>query len=193
MTRKTSHTENREPVLEYVLSWIRFQTAQKYIAKNSTVADLGCGYNATFLKRLSQNILKGVGYDVSVAKRGLPKNITLKEINLNKSVGGPSSFDNVTALAILEHVKNPARFINQIKSILRKSGKFIITTPHKRSKPILEFLSSQGLISKDEITDHKNYFDEALLGKTLKNSGYKIIKLETFSLGLNIICVAKKI
>ena len=167
----------------------------KYIKKGSVVADLGCGYKGNFLKAVSNKIKNGVGYDASVTKHGLPKNIALIKIDLNKKFNSRGGiFDAITVLAVLEHVENPENFLKQIKMLLKKGGNVIITTPHKRSKKLLEFLSFDlGLISKAEIKDHKNYFDEKSLKKLLAQTGFKISNIGSFQFGLNLFCLAKKI
>jgi ubiquinone/menaquinone biosynthesis C-methylase UbiE len=193
MTRKISHTQVAEPMFEYVLSWLRFKKAEKYIKKNSVVADLGCGYNAQFLSRIAPFIKTGVGYDVDVTKNGLPKNIILKKSDLDKKIDSKKSYYNcLTALAVLEHVENPEKFITKAKAMLQKNGELIITTPHKRLKLILEILSSVGLVSKGEIEDHKTYFTNKTLKKLLKSQGLKVVRLETFELGFNLFALARK-
>ena len=181
--------------MEYILREWRTRKAKKFIKDGTLVADLGCGYKGSFLKSISRQIRKGVGYDVSVVKKGLPKNIVLKTIDLNKKIDNKRDYyDFVTALAVLEHVENPETFLKKIKMMLKTGGKIIITTPHKKAKSILEFLSfKMGFISKDEIADHKNYFDEKTLKILLDSVGLKTIKLTTFEFGNNLFCVAQKI
>lgn len=193
--RATSHTQNEEPFLEHFLSELRFQQAIKYIDKNSVIADIGCGFSGNLLKRIKGKIKTGIGYDISVAKKGLPENILLKKADLNKTIDNRKNyFDVITALAVLEHVENPEGFLKQIKAILKGKGRIIITTPHKRGKTILEFLSLKlGLISRSEIKDHKNYFNERMLKVLLKKVGFKIIKLGSFEFGWNLFCVAQKV
>ena len=193
-TRKYSHSEKKEPFLEHFLSWMRFRKVHKYINNNALVADLGCGYRGYLLQKISRRIKKGVGYDISVAKTGLPDNIILRKTNLNKNIkNGKNYYDVVTALAVLEHVENPKSFVKMARSLLKKGGKFIITTPHKKSKLILEFLSNKlGLISEDEIKDHKNYFDKERLKDLLQKGGFKNVKIRTFEMGLNLLAVSQK-
>jgi 2-polyprenyl-3-methyl-5-hydroxy-6-metoxy-1,4-benzoquinol methylase len=192
--RPFSHTQKKEPPLEYLLSEIRFRKAMKYIDRNSVVADLGCGYNGNLLKRISAKIKTGIGYDVSVTKKELPKNITLKRADLNKNIDNRKNyFDAIFALAALEHVESPEDFLKKTRRMLRKSGKIIITTPHKYGKMILELLSFLNLISREEIEDHKNYFHGKSLKKLLDKTGFKTIKLYSFGiLWLNLLCVAQK-
>ena len=192
--RATSHTQKKEPLLEYLLSEMRFRKAVKYINNDSIVADLGCGYNGNLLRRVAGKIKIGIGYDVSVTKKGLPKNVTLIKTNLNNSIANRKNyFDVITTLAVLEHIENPESFLRNAKSMLKNKGRIIITTPHKNGKRVLEFLSLKlDLVSKNEILDHKNYFDEKILRRLLTKTGFKIIRLHTFEFGWNLFCVAGK-
>lgn len=192
MKRKTSHMESSEPFMEYILSILRFKEAVKYIKKGDIVADLGCGYNGKFLVYVYRRIKQGVGYDVSVSKKSPKSNIILKKADLNDNFANGRKFDKVTALAVLEHVESPMHFIKQARLLLKKNGRLILTTPQKSGKPFLEFLATLGIISKEEILDHKNYFDKQTLKKLLKTSGFRNVKVETFEMGFNLIAVAKK-
>lgn len=194
MKRRSSHFQHNEPAAELLLRKIRFQIASKYISKNSIVADLGCGYHGEFLNKISYKIKAGSGFDFSIAKKTNFHNIKLIKCDLNKEIkNNRVRFDYVVALAVLEHVKNPDSFIKMCRKILKKSGKLIITTPHSRSKKILEFLSYKlNFVSKDEIHDHKNYFTESTLRNILTKNKLKIKTLTTFEFGYNILCVSNK-
>lgn len=195
MMRKSSHSQKKEPFLEYVLSEIRFMTAKRYIENDSIVADLGCGYNGSFLKKISNKIKLGIGYDVSCTNKHKPKNIILKRADINKKINtNKNHFDTVIALAVIEHINNPQSFLKNIRGMLKNHGKLILSTPHKNGRFILEvILYKLGFISKDEINDHKNYYDKNTLARLIKRSGYKIIEIKSFGIAwLNIFCLAEK-
>lgn len=194
--RKVSHGQDREPILEYILREIRFAKVIGFVPRDSIVADLGCGYEGKFLQRISNKIKKGVGFDISIKHTKLPGNITFKKVDLNRKFNNNNEkgFDYVTALAVLEHVEDPEKFIKNIKSMLKKDGKLIITTPHKRGKWILNILSDNlKLISKYEIHDHKRYYDEKAVKKLFKSAGMKIERVETFWFFQNLFAIARKI
>lgn len=192
--RKLSHFEGKEPYLETILREIRFYIASKYIPQNSTMADFGCGFHGELLNKLSEKIKSGTGYDISVNKTPRHSNIKLYKTDINKKITRDNlKFDCITTLAVLEHVSDPDSYIKNIAIKLKPKGLLIITTPHKRSKGLLEILSLKlGLVSKDEILDHKNYFTESTLKKIIIQNKFKIMELKTFEFGLNLLCVARR-
>lgn len=192
--RKISHFQSNEPPLESLLRNLRYNKAISYIRNRAKLADIGCGYYGELLKRVHKIISLGDGYDLSVSNVPKFNKIKLIRSDLNKNkFGKPGFYTCVTSLAVIEHVNNPNKFIRRISTILKKNGILIITTPHIRSQPILEFLSRRlGLISKDEIDDHKNYYTKESLLNLITKNNFKILKLTTFELGLNLFCVASK-
>lgn len=192
--RNISHGQIKEPILEYLLREWRFIKVVKYIKNGSTVADLGCGYEGKFLQKISKKIKYGMGFDISLKHTSLPNNIVFKKADLDEKFDNNEKlFDYVTALAVLEHIEKPEKFIKNIKTILKKGGRLIITTPHRRGKFLLELLSKGlGLISKYEIVDHKNYYDEHSIKKLFKLTKLKVEKVETFEFGHNLFCIARK-
>jgi len=105
-----------------------------------------------------------------------------------------NSVDCITGFAFLEHVDNPKELVLDSIRVMKKDGVAIFTTPSKRSKKILEFLSYKlNLISKREVKEHKNYFDKKSLESILSGSKKGIkIHHEYFELGLNNLFVITK-
>lgn len=194
--RKTSHFEKKEPVLESLLRYFRFNKIKPYILPNSNILDLGCGYNAYLLTKLSRHIGKGTGIDTSVTKLKIANNIRLIKGNVDKKLNfKKNSFDVVTCLATIEHVNKPKVLLNEVYRVLRPGGTLLITTPSIKNKPVLEFLANKfRLLSKDEIKDHKRYFDPTSLENELIRAGFTKQKteIEYFQLGLNIFAKAQK-
>jgi ubiquinone/menaquinone biosynthesis C-methylase UbiE len=195
MTRITSHFQTHEPLLENLIRKYRTIIVKKHITKGSDLLDLGCGYHGYFLNEVKDNLTSGLGLDIKVGKN-ISKKIRLKKHNLDLKIPvNNSTFDTVTAMALLEHVNHPLRLTKEVYRVLKKRGTFLITTPTPKAKVILEFLTYRlKIISKDEIEDHKQYLNEYKLKELLMKSGFKKnrIKISTFELGLNLFAKAKK-
>lgn len=194
MQRKIAHFEGKEPFGEKFLSYLRFKKISKYIPKNSVVLDLGCGFNGNFLKYVDKKISKGIGIDISVNKKISGSKIKLSEHNLNlKFPFSDNSFDTVTSLANLEHLVNPKENLREICRVLKPGGVLLLTAPSTYNKPVLEFLAYKlKLISKEEIRDHKNYFDKKTLLDYCKQAGFSSVNHEYFQLFLNNFILAQK-
>lgn len=193
MKRTRSHFQGKEPFLEKILQFLRFRKVFPFVRKNFKVLDIGCGYTGTFLKSISSDIDEGVGIDISVSKNSIAENIKLIP---QKSARLPNNyFDLVTCLAVVEHLEKPTNLLTTAYKSLKNNGKLILTTPSPIAKPILEFLAFKiGIISKQEIKDHKKYYGKTELIELLTSCGFKQknIEFKYFSFELNTLVVAKK-
>ncbi|MDO8512145.1 MAG: methyltransferase domain-containing protein [bacterium] len=191
--RAGSHCQGKEAFLERPLRYCRFNKIKKHINKNSNVLDLGCGYNGDFLKYIETDLGAGTGVDISVNASNSPK-IRLVRGNLEDQLCfAENVFDVVVSLANLEHLSNPEKMLKEIKRVLKPGGILLLTTPSKRAKPVLEFLSfGLGIISKQEIADHKHYFDEKSLRKYINDAGFSYCQHKYFQLFMNNFVIAHK-
>lgn len=194
MLRETAHFQEAEPFLEKFLSQRRFRQIQPLIPLNSVVLDLGCGYNADFLRSVEDRIAFGVGIDLFVNKNFRSHRIKLLEHDLNRPLPFPDdSFDVVTSLANLEHLQKPEQALREINRVLRPGGRLFLTTPSLYAKPVLEFLSFElGLISEQEILDHKHYFNRDRLERYCQAVGFRSWEHRYFQLGMNNFLTAIK-
>lgn len=194
--RKQAHFQDKEVLLENFIRSLRINKVKKLIPPKSKVLDIGCGYEGYFLQKIESHLSLGMGLDIDIKSNIKSKKIKLKKFKLLKTIPEKdSSFDVVVALAILEHLEYPQNILEEIKRVLKPEGICILTTPHKRIKPLLEFLSFKlGIISKDEIKDHKQYFDKPELLNILINAGFgeKGIELSSFIFGMNLLAVTQK-
>lgn len=181
----------KKSVLDVLIEIYRLLRVAKYINNiNYKILDLGCGYNAELLSLFSSKIKQGVGIDFSVTKKSKGENIILLDGHVDKHINlKDNSFDVITALALIEHVENPSKMLQEAHRLLKKNGILLLTTPEVKSKRLLEFLAFRmGVISKREIKDHKRYYSKKSLTKILINSGFSKEKIEikTFEMGLNL-------
>lgn len=194
--RASAHFQKKEPPLETILRLLRYRKVAKFIPIDALVLDIGCGYEGDLLRKLSPIISKGVGIDLSVTKDIIRKNIFLKKCSADKKLPFPDNqFNIVAALALIEHVNDPKKFLSESLRVLKKGGVLLLTTPSRTSKPILEFLAFKvGAISKREIEDHKKYYTKSSLYKELTKAGFEKDKIiiTSFELGLNLFAKTTK-
>jgi len=106
------------------------------IRPTDRVLDIGC-YDGTFLQSL--NIKDRVGIDLKAIRQ---KNINIINADAEYVPFNEESMSVITAFDVLEHIKNHLQLINQIKSILKKGGLFILTTPHEKENYFPKFLKN---------------------------------------------------
>lgn len=193
--RKEAHFQGKEPLFENLLRKLRLRRIKKHVPTDAVVLDIGCGFTSFLLENLSDQIKKGYGVDLEV---GESKNEKVKLIKHDLNADLPfkaNEFDAVVSLANLEHLEKPQISLNESYRVLKEGGVLLLTTPSKKSKPVLEFLAFKlGVVSKSEIADHKQYFDVNSLQQSLKIAGFETnkTKVTTFQMGMNLFVVAYK-
>lgn len=193
MSRRHSHFENKEPFFEKFLCELRFRMVVKHIPANSKMLDVGCGYNGKLLYKIKEKISAGFGIDISVNKISRDEKIVLIEHDLACPLPfEDNSFDAVNSLANLEHLHNPEKNLIDIHRVLRPGGMLLLTTPSVYAKPVLETLAFFGIVSREEIRDHKNYFNKKILSEYCREIGFSSFRHRYFQFGMNNFLMAKK-
>lgn len=135
--------------------WDEHQTAldfglrqQKYYdlaGKGLTLAEIGCGLSP-FLSKVEENFDLVFGFDFSMktlkTAQELYPNVLYGYVNANNLKELDSKFEVVVASEIIEHLKDPDRFVKELEGIT--SRRLIISTP------ILEFEDPEHLWEFDE-------------------------------------------
>lgn len=99
-------------------------------------------------------------------------------------------YDTVVALAVIEHLP-----VNRVYKVLQKfrktNGQVVITTPSKQSKPILEFMAWLGITDRENIREHKHYWNRKELFDLAKSTGFSVMRYKRFQFGLNQLFIIK--
>lgn len=187
--RVTAHGEKGMRPLELLLAKLRARKILPYLNPQDVVCDVGCGFRAEFLRHFKKRFSLGIGLDLSVDSSVNEEGIVLKVTDLNGRFPlEDASVDVVTSLAVLEHLKEPAKHLREIYRVLKPSGKLLITTPTRKNKPFLELLAFRlSLLDEIEIGDHKNYYSGSDLRRMLVDAGFNNagITTSTWQFGLN--------
>ena len=140
-----------------IIGWVanhkslRFVTAE--LSPDLSVLDLGCG-NGWFVESLRQR-----GFDIIGIDPNLPTHAEthyLQRKSAYESGFDDDTFDCIICLETIEHLE--PRVYTEIKRILKRGGKLIVTTPKKRWNWFVELLSKVGL-SDPIVTPHVNVVD----------------------------------
>lgn len=195
----------QEELLEPLARYIRFNKGIKHIdkAKPITLVDLGCGPKIRFYHFAKKNkvkIDKYIGFDPLVTQQVVKQHTSNPKTSINnkpvdkKIALKDQTADYVVAFAFFEHIDHPQEILAEAYRILKPGGKIILTTPTFKAKSVLEFLSYKlGLISRREIEEHKQYFDEYTLRKIAPSKAKRSqIFHRYFEMGMNNLLVIKK-
>ena len=184
---------NREPFLEKILRRFRIRKVLRHIKNWQVVCDIGCGKHMALLKTIRSVSRKCIGID----KKTPPiqyANIDVITYEVDNSIPlADQSVDVVTLLAVLEHLENGQEIIREAWRILKEEGLILITVPTKKARPVLEFLANRlHIVSREEVADHKRYYSSEELQRLLAGNGFECLAIESFELGYNLFCRARK-
>lgn len=154
----------------------RFNKISKFI-KGKNILDVGCA-DGHFIAIASKKGYECTGIDISntaveqAQNKGLRVfNMTIENFEYNKK------FDNIVCFDILEHVREPQKFVDEIKNRLTTEGKIFISTPNKRSV-FQKLMGKYWFFYIPE--EHLNYFDNVTIKKFLTANGFVILKHSRF-------------
>lgn len=117
--------------------------------KKGKLLELGCAYG--YFLKYAEKTYRTTGIDISKFALTQAKKITKNTLLINMDIEEDlptfllgKKYDIIVALDILEHIKNPAKLLNNIKNSLSKQGILVIRVPNTQSIEHI-FLSLFGL------------------------------------------------
>lgn len=121
--------------LQYQEYLKRYNFAQKFVM-GKVVLDIGCGPRpgSKFLAKMAKRV---VAIDISreaieYAKSNYKgKNLEYYVMDATKLKFPDESFEVVTSLEVLEHIKNYRKYLSEIKRVLRPEGIYVFSTPNR--------------------------------------------------------------
>lgn len=164
--------------LETFLAKRRAEEANRLISeklRSGRILDIGCGSYPYFLLNTKFNEKFGLDPSLKLTKIS-DKSLNLKtfDVSKNKLPFKDNFFNTVTMLAVFEHIdENKIYYVlNEIKRVLKKNGLFLITTPAPWSDKLLHQMSKVGLISSEEIHEHKTHYSKQKIASLINKSGF---------------------
>lgn len=189
-----------EGLLEGWLAKIRARVVDSLIPgelREGKILDIGCGSHPYFLAKTI--FAEKFGMDPNTDISGLEGEIELKRSYVSADSKLPYQddfFNVVTMIAVVEHLEpSDLTFVFQeARRILKPGGRLIVTTPSPLADVLLKLMVSIGLLSKEEIEDHKAAYRRKDLRKLLLDAGFEERSVGTghFELYLNNWATADK-
>lgn len=190
-------------LLEGFLARQRAQTADSLIPKESrsgSILDIGCGNYPYFLMNTYFQEKHGLDRISNQAEIEMNNtSIRLIDFDMNRYSPLPyedEKFDAVTMLAVLEHLETnkAGEILREAFRVMKFGGIFVATTPCWWTDKLLKMLALFGIVSKEEIDEHKNLFSQNSLSNLIQQAGFCKDSIQTgcFELGMNLWLTAKK-
>lgn len=163
--------------INYLHAKFFYDEIEKYLVKGSIV-DIGAskGFLLNFMKnkKLQLNGIEPSLSAIRFAKRNFKINIKHGYLESAKILD--SSYNNVTAVDIIEHVLNPLDSLRKIYRMLKNDGVAIVETPNIQS---LYCFIGKDRWSGFVLPFHLYYFSPMTLKSLFQRAGFKNIIIET--------------
>ncbi len=99
-------------------------------------------------------------------------------------------FDVVTMLAVFEHLEESVLvdLLREITRVLVHNGIFVMTTPADWTAGILKVMSQLGMVSGDEVGEHKAQYSQQHIRELLTRGAFDpgMVEVGSFEIGMNL-------
>jgi SAM-dependent methyltransferase len=149
--------------------------------EDGIVLDVGCG-GGLFLQMLTErNKRKGVGLDFSLDAASVAKRAGVPAVcaTLSRAPIAPGSCAAVTMFHVLEHLYDPATYLESARELLRPNGRLIVQVPNAACWQFLLFGERWNGI---DVPRHLINFRLSDLEMLLDNCGFEVLRYKHFSL-----------
>jgi SAM-dependent methyltransferase len=179
--------------------WLSARQIRRYAGSltGKRLGDFGCGYNATFVRSVLEELEEAVLVDSALASdlKDRPRIRAIEGTLPSVLDAVPSaSLDIILCVSVLEHLWNPLSALEACRRIVRPGGLCVFNVPSWRGKRFLEYSAFRlGLSPKDEMDDHKTYYDVKDVWPLLVRAGFLPSNIRCFShkFGLNTFAVCR--
>jgi SAM-dependent methyltransferase len=192
--RESSFGQTYAPtVIDRFGVWLSARQIRRWVPTfaGKQIADLGCGFQASFARTVVSEAERVVLVDVALADdlKAHPKvHAILGGLPESLLALPDRSLDVVMIVSVLEHLWDPLRTLQEIRRLLRPGGTCLVNVPSWRGKRYLELSAFRLHFSPaSEMDDHKMYYDVPDLWPVLVRAGFLPSEITCFShkFGLN--------
>lgn len=149
--------------------------------KEVKVIDFGAAEGLTMLemhKLIPGSEFSGIEYSTDLIEQSpdLPSNIKLEQGDVTKleNIYCKGEYDCVSALALLEHLKEPILALKEAYKALKPGGLFIASSPN----PFWDHISTKLGLLRDE--QHEVEMNKRVMKQLMKEAGFNIVGFKRF-------------
>jgi SAM-dependent methyltransferase len=158
--------------------WLSARAVERHASLDGKrVADFGCGYDASFARRILPRVESMLLVDLALADdlaRHAKVQVRAGRIESVLPEVASESLDVVLCLSVLEHLDEPQQALDHFRRILVPGGVTLINVPSWYGKPWLELSAFRlGLSPAVEMDDHRRYYDPRDLWPMLVRAGFR--------------------
>ena len=165
--------------------------------REGSILDIGCGSYPFFL--LNTVFSEKHGLDKLHANKEYGQSVTVKNFDIETGCDIPyedNSFSAITMLAVVEHVESHkiVKVLREVYRIMKPGGIFIVTTPAAWTDGILRTMAKLGLLSAEEINEHKDTYTHGKIRSLFQEGGFnkKNMRFGSFEVSMNLWATATK-
>ena len=198
--RERAYGQDYQPtVIDRFGVWLSARQIRRYAGSmnGKRLGDFGCGYHAAFVRSVLSEVEQAVLVDSALAAdlKNQPKVIAIEGTLPEVLDQVPSeSLDVVLCISVLEHLWEPLVLLRHCFRIVRPAGTCLFNVPSWRGKKFLEYSAfTLGLSPKDEMDDHKAYYDVKDFWPLLVQAGFLPSRIRCFphKFGMNTFAVCR--
>jgi 2-polyprenyl-3-methyl-5-hydroxy-6-metoxy-1,4-benzoquinol methylase len=154
------------------------------VGSGKRVLDVGCssGYLARHLVERRCTVV-GIEYDEAAAgeARTVCERVLVGDVETMELPFEPGSFDVVLCGDLIEHLREPERFLERVRPLLATDGRLVLSTPNVANWAIrVGLLAGRWRYTDRGILDrtHTHLFTRRTLVQALERAGYRVVKLD---------------
>ena len=110
----------------------RVNFVSRFISKDSTIIDIGSGYGL-FIEEMNRRGFDIIGLEISKERREISRKITnvqVLDVNICESPLEIEKVECMTLHQVLEHIRDPIKFLKKLRMYMKENAKVIIEVPN---------------------------------------------------------------